>query len=168
MYQYNRNYNIGYACFGITILATCITMIIYGTHNMYDGGYNGMSCGGDNITNMNIISTNSCYTIDFTTCVYNHYICSGDYHITYPLNNTCVNNNTFTFILNSIINKTEFTCYINGHRGTIIDNTVIYNSPSNFLIISWCMFGLVLLLFCIQCCVENSRRNIRREYYVVA
>ena len=167
MYRSNGGYSIGYACCGITILATCIAMIIYGTHTMYDSGYSGMSCGGDNITDMNIISTNSCYTVDFTTCVYNHYICSGNYYIKYPLNNTCVNNYTMAFIVNSIINKTEFTCYIDMHHGTIIDNTVVYNSPSNFLIISWCMFGLVLLLFCIHCCVENSRQNIRKKYYVI-
>jgi hypothetical protein len=168
MYRSNGGYNIGYACCGISILTTCIAMIVYGTHNMYNSGYYGMSCSGDNITDMNITNIDNCYTIDFTTCVYNHYICSGDYHITYPLNNTCVNNNTMAFIVNSIINKTEFTCYIDMHHGTIIDNTVVYVTPSKFLIVSWCMVILVLLLFFIHCCIENSRRNIRKEYLVVA
>lgn len=168
MYRYNERTNFGYVCCGLLIMASCIGMIIYGTQDMYQSGYSGMSCGGDNITDMNITSTNNCYTIDFTTCVYNHYICGGDYHITYPLNSTCVNNNTMAFIVNSIINKTEFTCYIDGHHGTIIDNMVVYITPSKFLIVSWCMFGLVLLFFSIHCCVENSRRNIRKDYYIVS
>lgn len=172
MYQSRREPNIAsaiaYACCGIIMLTTCIAVIIYGTNNMYDNEYNGMSCGGNNITMMNVTNENNCYTIDFITCVYDHYICDGNYHITYPLNNTCVNNSTMEFIINNVINKTEFTCYINGHHGTIIDNTVVYNLPPKFLIISWCMFGFVLICFLVHCCIENNKRNNKREYYMIA
>ena len=168
MYRYNERTNFGYVCCGLLVMASCIAMIIYGTHDMYQGGYSGMSCGGDNITDMNIVQLDNCNVIDFTTCVYDHFICSGMYHIKYPLNSTCINNNTMTFIIDSIINKTEFTCYIDGHHGTIIDNTVVYVTPSKFLIISWCMVVVVLFLFCINCCIENSRRNIRKDYYIVS
>jgi hypothetical protein len=164
--DYERT-NFGYMCCGLLVIASCIGMVVYGTHNMFQSRYTGMSCGGDNITDINITNTDNCNIIDFTTCVYDHFICSRSYHIKYPLNNTCINNNTMTFIIDSIINKTEFTCYIDGHHGTIIDNSVVEASPSKFLIISWCMVVVVLFFFCIHCCVENNRRNIRKEYYVV-
>lgn len=168
MYRSKSNYNICYACCGITIMATCIAMIIYGTHNIYTSGYNGMSCSGNNITNMNITNTENCYIIDFTTCVYNNYICNGKYYIKYPLNNTCVNNNTMIYIVNNIINKTEFTCYINRHHGTIIDNKIIYISNSMFIIFTWCMLILILLFFCIYCYTENCKDNRTKEYYLIA
>jgi hypothetical protein len=168
MNRYNERTNFGYVCFGLLIIASCIAMIIYGTQDMYQGGYTSMSCGGDNITDINVARFNNCYIIDFTTCVYDHFICSGTYHIKYPLNSTCINNNTMAFIINSIINKTEFTCYIDGNNGTIIDNMVVYVTPTTFLIVSWCMVVLILLLFFIHCCIENSRRNTRNEYFVIA
>lgn len=167
MYRTNEAYHFGFMCFGVMVMGCCIGMILYGTHNMYDGVYKGYSCSGNNITNMTITNNHNCNIIDFSTCIYNNYYCKGVYHIKYPLNNTCINNITMNNIINKL-NVSEFVCYIDGRHGTIIDNTVTNNIPSKLLIVSWCLFASVVLFFCLYCCAENNRRKVRREYYAIA
>jgi hypothetical protein len=163
----NEVLHFSFLCCCVLLLGSCIGMILYGTHDMYDGVYNGMSCSGSNITNMTITTNNNCNIVKFYTCVYNNYYCKGVYNIKYPLNNTCIDNTTMNNIINKL-NVSEFVCYIDGHHGTIIDNSVTNNTPSKFLIVSWCLFASVILLFCFYCCAENSRRKVRREYYAIA
>jgi hypothetical protein len=159
--------HFSFLCGGVLLLGCCIAMILYGTHDMFDGVYKVMSCSGNNITDLAIITKNNCNVLYFHTCVYNNYYCKDVYNIKYPLNNTCIDNNKMDQIINKL-NVSNFICYINGHHGTIIDNSVVNTTPSNFLIVSWCLFASVLLFFCLYCCVENSRRKVRREYYAIA
>jgi len=149
---------------GCIVSISAVGMIVYGTTNMYSNTYTEHNCG--NPSNISINDNNNCSYISFDVCVYRKYICTGNYHITYPLNNTCCDYNFLNDTLNNIINST-FTCYINNMNGTIIDSNIIDITPTRFIIAGWIVFVFVMLYFAIYCCVTNCcNRKYERHYYI--
>ncbi len=149
---------------GCFIGMAAVAMIVYGTANMYNNTYNEHNCG--NPYNINIYNNSNCSYLYFDTCVYRKHICQGEYHITYPLNNTCCDYNFLNDTINNIVNST-FTCYINDRNGTIIDSSIIDIIPTRFMIAGWIVFVFVMIYFVIYCCIENccNRKN-ERHYYI--
>jgi hypothetical protein len=131
---------------------------------MYSNTYTEHNCG--NPSNSSIYNNNNCSYLSFDACVYHKYICTGNYHIIYPLNNTCCDYIFINNTLNNIINST-FTCYIKNMNGTIIDSNIIDITPTKFIIAGWIMFVFVMLYFVIYCCVDNCcNRRYERHYYI--
>ncbi len=149
---------------GFFVGFAAVMMIVYGTTNMYKNQYTEHNCG--NPSNISINDNNNCNYLSFDACVYHKHICTGDYHIIYPLNNTCCDYNFINNTVNNIINST-FTCYINNMNGTIIDSSIIDITPTKFMIAGWIMFVFVMLYFAIYCCVQNCcDRRYERHYYI--